>query len=109
KTDPAVIGDLPDKLEMTVRANLTVEQAALYQAVVDDMLVKLRSAKGMARKGAVLGALTRLKQVCNHPAHFLGDGSPVLHRGRHRSGKLALVEDVLDTVVADGEKALLFT
>ncbi|PFX02491.1 RNA polymerase-associated protein RapA [Nocardia farcinica] len=109
KTDPAVIGDLPDKLEMTVRANLTVEQAALYQAVVDDMLVKLRSAKGMARTGAVLGALTRLKQVCNHPAHFLGDGSPVLHRGRHRSGKLALVEDVLDTVVADGEKALLFT
>ncbi|MEV6139965.1 DEAD/DEAH box helicase [Nocardia sp. NPDC051990] len=109
KTDPAVISDLPEKLEMTVRANLTVEQAALYQAVVDDMLAKLKDAKGMARKGAVLGALTRLKQVCNHPAHFLGDGSGVLHRGSHRSGKLALVEDVLDAVLADGEKALLFT
>ncbi|MGW6425346.1 DEAD/DEAH box helicase [Nocardia sp. NPDC055053] len=109
KTDPAVISDLPEKLEMTVRANLTVEQAALYQAVVDDMLAKLKDAKGMARKGAVLGALTRLKQVCNHPAHFLGDGSPILRRGSHRSGKLALVEDVLDAVVADGEKALLFT
>ncbi|MEU7218221.1 DEAD/DEAH box helicase [Nocardia iowensis] len=109
KTDPAVISDLPDKLEMTVRANLTVEQAALYQAVVDDMLAKIKDAKGMARKGAVLGALTRLKQVCNHPAHFLGDGSAVLHRGGHRSGKLALVEDVLDAVLADGEKALLFT
>ncbi|MEU2101150.1 MULTISPECIES: DEAD/DEAH box helicase [unclassified Nocardia] len=109
KTDPTVISDLPEKLEMTVRANLTVEQAALYQAVVDDMLAKLKDAKGMARKGAVLGALTRLKQVCNHPAHFLGDGSSLLHRGAHRSGKLALVEDVVDAVLADGEKALLFT
>ncbi|MBF6349207.1 DEAD/DEAH box helicase [Nocardia flavorosea] len=109
KTDPAVIDDLPEKFEMTVRANLTVEQAALYQAVVEDMLEKLRDAKGMARKGAVLGALTRLKQVCNHPAHFLGDSSAVLRRGAHRSGKLALVEDVLDAVLAEGEKALLFT
>ncbi|MFD4461384.1 DEAD/DEAH box helicase [Nocardia sp. NPDC058480] len=109
KTDPTVISDLPEKLEMTVRANLTVEQAALYQAVVDDMLEKLKDAKGMARKGAVLGALTRLKQVCNHPAHYLGDGSPILRRGGHRSGKLALVEDVLDAVLAEGEKALLFT
>ncbi|MDO3647065.1 DEAD/DEAH box helicase [Nocardia mangyaensis] len=109
KTDPTVISDLPEKLEMTVRANLTVEQAALYQAVVEDMLEKLKDAKGMARKGAVLGALTRLKQVCNHPAHYLGDGSPLLRRGSHRSGKLALVEDVLDAVIADGEKALLFT
>ncbi|WP_216897497.1 DEAD/DEAH box helicase [Nocardia alni] len=109
KTDPAVISDLPDKIEMTVRANLTVEQAALYQAVVDDMLAKLKGAKGMSRKGAVLGALTRLKQVCNHPAHYLGDGSGVLKRGQHRSGKLGLVEDVLESVLADGEKAILFT
>ncbi|WP_040788909.1 DEAD/DEAH box helicase [Nocardia paucivorans] len=109
KTDPAVIGDLPEKLEMTVRANLTAEQAALYQAVVRDMLDKLRDAKGMARKGAVLAALTQLKQVCNHPAHYLRDHSAVLLRGAHRSGKLALVEDVLDAVLAEGEKALLFT
>lgn len=109
KTDPAVISDLPDKIEMTVRANLTVEQAALYQAVVDDMVAKLKDAQGMSRRGAVLGALTRLKQVCNHPAHFLGDGSGVLRRGRHRSGKLGLVEDVLESVLADGERALLFT
>ncbi|WP_067549455.1 DEAD/DEAH box helicase [Nocardia crassostreae] len=109
KTDPKVISDLPDKIEMTVRANLTVEQAALYHAVLDDMSAKLKSAKGMERKGAVLAALTRLKQVCNHPAHFLSDGSAVLRRGHHRSGKLALVEDILESVIADGERALLFT
>ncbi|CAM2873070.1 DEAD/DEAH box helicase [Skermania piniformis] len=109
KTDPAVIADLPEKFEMTVRANLTAEQAALYRAVVDDMLAKIADAEGIGRKGAVLAALTRLKQVCNHPAHFLGDGSALLRRGRHRSGKLALVEDVLEAVLADDEKALLFT
>ncbi|GAB2661362.1 DEAD/DEAH box helicase [Prescottella soli] len=109
KTDPSVISDLPEKQEMTVRANLTVEQAALYRAVVDDMLKKIKDTEGMQRKGAVLSALTRLKQVCNHPAHFLGDASGVLRRGRHRSGKLGLVEDILDSVTADGERALLFT
>jgi hypothetical protein len=109
KTDPAVIADLPDKLEMTVRANLTAEQAALYQAVLDETLGVIEKSEGIARKGAVLRTLTRLKQVCNHPAHFLGDGSGVLRRGRHRSGKLALVSDILDGVLADGEKALLFT
>ncbi|HEY5855026.1 MAG TPA: DEAD/DEAH box helicase [Aldersonia sp.] len=109
KTDPAVIADLPEKFEMTVRANLTAEQASLYQAVVDEMMRQISEAEGMSRKGAVLAALTRLKQVCNHPAHFLRDGSSVLRRGQHRSGKLNLVDDVLDSVLADGEKALLFT
>ncbi|KIQ15073.1 DEAD/DEAH box helicase [Rhodococcus sp. MEB064] len=109
KTDKTVIADLPDKFEMTVRSNLTSEQAGLYQAVVDEMMRQISETEGMARKGAVLGALTRLKQVCNHPAHFLDDGSTILRRGKHRSGKLALVDDILDSVLGDGEKALLFT
>ncbi|KAA0022418.1 DEAD/DEAH box helicase [Antrihabitans cavernicola] len=109
KTDPTVISDLPDKFEMTMRANLTEEQAALYRAIVDEMLKQIDKSEGMSRKGAVLAALTRLKQVCNHPAHFLGDGSNVLRRGKHRSGKLGLVEDIVESVLADDEKALLFT
>ncbi len=113
KTDPAVISDLPAKNEMTVLANLTAEQAALYKAVVDEMLAKIAEAKSegheLQAKALVLATLTRLKQVCNHPAHFLADGSPVLRRGRHRSGKLDLVDDVLTSVLADGDKALLFT
>jgi len=109
KTDPLVAGDLPEKIEMTVRANLTPEQAGLYQAVVDAMLAELADAEGIERRGLVLSTLTRLKQVCNHPAHYLGDGSPLLHRGRHRSGKLQLLDDVVDAAHADGEKVLVFT
>ncbi|WP_241249992.1 DEAD/DEAH box helicase [Rhodococcus sp. X156] len=118
KSDPAVIADLPEKLEMTVRANLTVEQAALYQAVVDDMLATIKQSRGMQRKALVLSTLTRLKQVCNHPAHFLADGSGVLRDGEHRSGKLELVEDLLYSVLAQAagqhpdcppSKVLLFT
>ncbi|PWJ52950.1 Superfamily II DNA or RNA helicase, SNF2 family [Quadrisphaera granulorum] len=113
KTDPGVAPDLPAKLELVVRANLTTEQAALYKAVVDEMLAKIKEAEKNKnkeqRRGLVLATLTRLKQVCNHPAQLLADGSPFLRRGQHRSGKLALVDDILDSVVADGEKALLFT
>ncbi|MGI4895554.1 MAG: DEAD/DEAH box helicase, partial [Janthinobacterium lividum] len=109
KTDPAVAGDLPEKIEMTVRANLTLEQAGLYQAVVDAMLKSLESAEGRERRGLVLATLTRLKQICNHPAHYLGDSSSVLHRGRHRSGKLQLLDDVVTSARSEGEKVLCFT
>jgi len=109
KTDPSVITDLPSKLEMTVRANLTAEQAALYRAVVEDMLAKIAESRGVQRKALVLSTLVRLKQVCNHPAQFLADGSAVLRHGRHRSGKLELVQDVLHSVLGEGEKVLLFT
>jgi non-specific serine/threonine protein kinase len=105
KTDPAIISDLPEKVEMKVVCNLTKEQASLYQATVDEMLREVAAAEGVARRGLVLALLTRLKQICNHPAHFLKDGS----RLPGRSGKLARVEELCDEVLAAGEKALLFT
>ncbi|GAA4202143.1 DEAD/DEAH box helicase [Actinocatenispora rupis] len=105
KTDPAVAAELPDKVELTVLCNLTAEQATLYQAVVNDMLARMKGAKGIRRRGVVLSTLTRLKQICNHPAHFLQDGSAF----PGRSGKLARLEDILETVVANGERALVFT
>ncbi|GAA0533450.1 helicase HelZ [Saccharopolyspora subtropica] len=105
KTDPAIISDLPDKIEMKQLCNLTAEQASLYQAVVDDMLARIADSEGMERRGLVLATMSKLKQVCNHPAQLLGDGSPL----PGRSGKLARLEEILESVLAEGDKALCFT
>jgi SNF2 family DNA or RNA helicase len=106
KTDRSVIADLPDKLEMKVWCNLTAEQATLYQATVEEMLARIEAAEeGIERRGLVLATMARLKQVCNHPAHLLGDGSALAGR----SGKLARLEEICEEVLAEGERALCFT
>jgi hypothetical protein len=105
KTDPTVIDDLPAKIELTQPCTLTVEQAGLYRAVLDDMLGKVARVDGVRRKGIVLAGMSKLKQVCNHPAQFLGDGS----RLAGRSGKLDRLEEIVGGALADGEKVLCFT
>jgi SNF2 family DNA or RNA helicase len=105
KTDPTIISDLPEKLEMKVYCSLMPEQASLYEAVVRDVLEQIESAQGIQRKGLVLSSLTKLKQICNHPEHFLREGKPLMSR----SGKLARLEEMLDEVVAAGDRALVFT
>ena len=106
KTDRAIISDLPDKQEMKVWCNLTTEQASLYAATVADMLSRIEdAADDISRRGLVLATMAKLKQVCNHPAHLLGDGS----RLPGRSGKLARLEEICDEIVAAGDKALCFT
>ena len=105
KTDKTIIDDLPDKIEQTEHCPLTREQASLYQAVVDDLLRVAESEEGIGRSGAILSGIAKLKQVCNHPAHFLGDRSALAGR----SGKLDRVEELLDEIVDAGDKALCFT
>lgn len=105
KTDPKIISDLPEKMEMKVNYNLTPEQASLYAAVVDEMLGKIEVSEGIERKGQILSALTKLKEICDHPALFLQDGSAL----PGRSGKLIRLEEMLYEVMAAGEKALIFT
>ena len=105
KSDPAVISDLPKKLEMKVFCNLTKEQASLYAAVVRDLESEIDKVEGIERKGKVLAAITRLKQICNHPAHFLGDGSAL----QGRSGKLARLTEMLEEILELNERSLLFT
>jgi SNF2 family DNA or RNA helicase len=106
KTDKSIISDLPDKQEMKVWCNLTQEQASLYAATVADMLSKVDDASDdITRRGLVLATMAKLKQVCNHPAHLLGDGS----RLPGRSGKLARLEELCEEIVAEGDKALCFT
>jgi SNF2 family DNA or RNA helicase len=106
KTDKSIISDLPDKQEMKVWCNLTQEQASLYAATVTDMLSRIEDAsEDIQRRGLVLATMARLKQVCNHPAHLLGDGS----RLAGRSGKLARLEEICEEIVAEGDRALCFT
>jgi hypothetical protein len=105
KTDRTIVPDLPEKMEMNELCTLTKEQVTLYQAVVDDMLRRIAAADGISRKGLVLTAMLRLKQVCNHPAQFLGDGSAL----PGRSGKLERAGEILDEVLDSGERALVFT
>ncbi len=105
KADRSLVPDLPDKVEQVAWATLTAEQAAMYQAVTDELLRAAERAEGIQRRGLVLAALTRLKQVCNHPAHALGDGS----RLAGRSGKLARFDELIADLLDAGEQALVFT
>jgi SNF2 family DNA or RNA helicase len=105
KTDPRIIDDLPDKIEIKQYCQLTTEQASLYQAVVDDMMDKIENSEGIERRGNVLAAMAKLKQVCNHPAQLLHDHSAV---GR-RSGKVIRLEEILEEILAEGDKVLCFS
>ena len=90
---------------MKVYCHLTAEQATLYQAVVGEMLDRIEKAEGIERKGLVLATLMKLKQVCNHPAQFTGDGGALANR----SGKLNRLKEMLAEALAEGDKALIFT
>lgn len=105
KTDPTIIKDLPEKMEMKVYCNLSVEQASLYEAVVKNMLSKIDQSEGIQRKGLVFTTLLQLKQICNHPALFAQDGSPL----PKRSGKLIRLEEMLEEMISEGDKGLIFT
>ncbi len=105
KTDKDIISDLPEKMEIKDYCSLTKEQASLYKAVVDDMTEKISGAEGISRKGLVLSAITRLKQICNHPAQFAGDNSSAAGR----SGKLQRLEEMLEETLELGERTLVFT
>jgi hypothetical protein len=105
KSDKAIISDLPEKLEFKVFCTLTKEQASLYAAVAKEATESLEGAEGMQRRGVILATLSKLKQVCNHPAHFLGDNSAL----PGRSGKLARLTEMLEEVLAIGDRALIFT
>jgi SNF2 family DNA or RNA helicase len=105
KTDPTIIDDLPEKIEIKQYCQLTTEQASLYQSIVDDMMEKIEHTEGIERCGNVLAAMAKLKQVCNHPAQLLHDRSPI----GARSGKVLRLEEILEEILAEGDRVLCFT
>ncbi|OII67494.1 DEAD/DEAH box helicase [Streptomyces sp. CC77] len=106
KSDPGIVPELPPKTESDHPVPLTREQAALYEAVARETMAAIEGAEGIARRGLVMKLLTSLKQICNHPAQFLKE-EPGRLAGR--SGKLSLLDELLDTIVAEDGAALVFT
>ncbi|MEU1177114.1 DEAD/DEAH box helicase [Streptomyces sp. NPDC005820] len=110
KSDPGIVPELPPKTETDHPVPLTREQASLYEAVVRESLLAIETAQGIARRGLVLKLLGALKQICDHPALYLKEeGTPVGERLAARSGKLALLDELLDTVLAEDGSVLVFT
>jgi superfamily II DNA or RNA helicase len=105
KTDKSIIADLPDKTELKTFCPLSRRQAALYAEAVKELADRLQKTDGMARKGLVLAMLMRLKQICNHPSQWLGDGAWT----ETDSGKLMRLRDIIEEVAARQEKVLVFT
>jgi SNF2 family DNA or RNA helicase len=106
KTDKSIINDLPDKVEQKLYTNLTKEQASLYEAVVKDVDDKIQNTEGIERKGLILSTLMKLKQICNHPAQFLQDGSDFLPTRSHKLSRLA---EMVEEAIAEGESILIFS
>ncbi len=106
KSEPAIAAELPDRIDELDHCAMTPEQVGLYQATLDGLMRDTTDTDSPKKKGAVLAAITRLKQICNHPANFnKEDDGPI----GGRSGKLARLDEILDSVFANGEKMLIFT
>ncbi|MFE3741248.1 DEAD/DEAH box helicase [Streptomyces sp. NPDC059134] len=106
KSDPGIVPELPPKTESDHPVPLTREQASLYEAVVRETMAAIEASEGIARRGLVMKLLTSLKQICNHPAQFLKEDAARL---TGRSGKLALLDELLDTILTEDGSVLIFT
>ncbi|MFM9372690.1 DEAD/DEAH box helicase [Streptomyces sp. Da 82-17] len=106
KSDPGIAPELPPKTETDRAVSLTKEQTGLYEAVVRETMAAIAEADGMERRGLVVKLLTGLKQICNHPAQYLKEERPQV---AGRSGKLELLDELLDTILAEDASVLVFT
>jgi superfamily II DNA or RNA helicase len=105
KSDRSIIADLPDKAEVRAFCTLTKKQVALYQQSVGSLAKELEEKDVMERRGVILAYLLRLKQICNHPAQWLGQGA----FAPDESGKLARLRELCEGIAARQEKAIIFT
>lgn len=109
KQDPELLLNLPDKQEQREYCPLTTEQAALYESLIQETLFKLETLTGFEKKGLILKMLTKLKQLCNHPALYLKEGFGEAEYMMERSEKLARIVTLAAEIAARGEQCLIFT
>jgi superfamily II DNA or RNA helicase len=107
KSDPGIAPELPPKTETDQPVSLTREQVVLYEATVRELMEAVRTSDRMARRGLIVKLLTGLKQICNHPAQYLKEPDDARLTGR--SGKLELLDELLETIVAEDGAVLVFT
>jgi non-specific serine/threonine protein kinase len=105
KTDPTIISDLPDKTENPVYCSLTKKQAQHYKAIVDELRQSLKSVDPKQRRGLVLRTLLQLKQICNHPSQYIGNGDYL----SSDSGKFERLGEICEELASRQEKVLIFT
>ncbi|MFU8819802.1 MAG: DEAD/DEAH box helicase [Desulfurivibrio sp.] len=106
KSDRSIISDLPDKVEMKSWAELSKKQVVLYRGLLAELEENLAAAEGIQRRGLILAALSKFKQLCNHPDHYLGNGGGF---AEPESGKFARLREICETIAAKREKVLIFT
>lgn len=104
KAEPEIAAELPERIDETDHCTMTPEQIGLYQAVLDELVLGTGTGQ-TGEKGRVLAAITKLKQICDHPAAFTGDDEPL----DGRSGKLARLEEIIETVFDARERVVIFT
>jgi len=105
KTDKSIISDLPDKVEMKTFADLSKKQIVLYKKIVSEMKKMIENSDGIQRKGLILSALIKFKQICNHPDQYLG----VETYDEKHSGKFSRLRDICETICEKRERVLVFT
>ena len=109
KKDEEVALNLPDKLEQKEYCPLTAEQASLYEQLIHDTFAEIEKLSGFERKGLILQMLSRLKQLCNHPALYLKERAAAGRELLERSNKMEKLVELVDAVLEQNESCLIFT
>jgi len=120
KTDPDILPDLPEKIDMVETVSLTAEQRRLYQAVQDEwqnrMVASRRDSSNhnFERRGHIFQMLEKARRICSHPLCLDRDKFPAACRGMavperaEASGKAARLMELLSEILDQGHKVIVF-
>jgi SNF2 family DNA or RNA helicase len=105
-----VLQDLPEKTEELSHCELSTEQVALYQEVLatgrKQIVENLEDGSKPIPYVHIFALLTKLKQICNHPAAYLKDAA---NYASHQSGKWDLFVELLYQARLSKQKVVVFT